>query len=125
MNKYEKIYLKATKRGGGSAASWPDSSVAALAVDLEEHTGKPVEVSGPFGLRAEIVIKAGDICTIITPSFENGSFKLYYDTGERTGQYQPNTLGDWNGFNNVQAPLPDTFEEIAAVITRRTKEADE
>lgn len=58
MNKYEKIYLKATKRGGGSAASWLDSSVAALAVDLEEHTGKPVEVSGPFGLRAEIVIKA-------------------------------------------------------------------
>lgn len=89
MNKYEKIYLKATKRGGGSAASWPDSSVAALAVDLEEHTGKPVEVSGPFGLRAEIVIKAGDICTIITPSFENGSFKLYYDTGERTGGRPP------------------------------------
>ena len=34
MNKYEKIYLKAKGRSHGSDASWLDSAIAALAVDL-------------------------------------------------------------------------------------------
>lgn len=117
MNKYEKIYLKAAEKRG--RASWLDSAVAALAVDLEEHTGKAVEVSGPFGLRAEVMFKVGDTYTIITPSFENGSFRLYYDTGETTERYQPETLGDWNGFNNISEPLPDTFDKILQIMTRR------
>lgn len=122
MNKYERIYLKAKGRSKGAAASWLDSAIAALAVDVEEHTGKRVEVSGPFGLRAEVMIKAGDTYTIITPSFEDGGFKLYYDTGERTQTYQPNTLGDWNGLNNISAPLPDAFEEIVSIMTRHREE---
>lgn len=121
MNKYEKIYIKAAEK---QQASWLDSAVAALAVDLEEYTGETVAVSGPFGLRAEVMVKVGNTYTIITPSFENDGFKLYYDTGETTGEYQPQTLGDWNGLNNVQAPLPDTLMEIAAIMTRR-KGADE
>lgn len=122
MNKYEKIYLKAAEK---RSASWLDSAIAALAVDLEEYIGKPVEVSGPFGLRAEVMFKVGDTYTIITPSFDkkDGGFKLYYDTGKQTEGYPPQSLGAWNGFNNVQAPLPDTFEEISAIITRRTEEA--
>ena len=51
MNKYERIYSKATENGRN--ASWMDTAIAALAVDIEEYTGIPVTVSGPFGLRAE------------------------------------------------------------------------
>lgn len=114
MNKYEKIYLKAAEKH--ASARWLDSAIAALAVDLEEFTKEPVEVSGPFGLRAEVTIKVGDCYTTLTPSFVNG-FKLYYDTGEYIERYPPQSLGDWNGLNNVQAPLPDTFAEIFAVMT--------
>lgn len=117
MNKYERIYKKACEKRG--SASWLDSAVAALAVDLEEHTGKPVDVSGPFGLRAEVTLNVGGTYTTISPSFEKGELKLYYDTGEKSKRYKPQTLGDFNGFNNVQAALPDTFEEIVAIFTRK------
>lgn len=119
MNKYEKIYLKATQRSKGSIASWLDSAVAALAADLEEYTGERMEIGGPYGLRAEAIISSDSYILILTPYFDSGSLKLYYDTGETTEKHQPNTIGAINGFNNVQAPLPDTIEEIAAVMTRR------
>lgn len=67
-----KIYLKAAAISHGSNASWIDSTVAALAVDLEEYTGKPVAVSGPYGLRAEVMLKVGEGYTTITPSFQDG-----------------------------------------------------
>lgn len=120
-NRYEKIYLKATEKRN---ASWVDTAIAALAADLEAFTGKPVKISGPFGLRAEIYVKAGDTVTVITPDFSDG-FKLYYDTGEIAQRYQPLTMGDVNGLNNVQAPLPETFEEIVAIFTGARRSRNE
>lgn len=117
MNRYEKIYCKAMQRSGSLNVSWLDSAIAALAMDMEEYTGQTVEVSGPFGQRAEVYFKIGDVCTVITPSFENDGLKLYYDTGEKTDRYGALTLEDINGFNNIQAPLPDTFEEIVKLLT--------
>lgn len=115
MNKYEKIYLKAYEKRG--TAHWLDGAVAALAVDLEEVTGKHVEISGPFGLRAEVLLYVGDDFIRLTPAFpEAEGFKLYYDTGETTNAYQPGMLGDWNGMNNVSAPLPDTLDEIIKLL---------
>ena len=125
MNKYEKIYLKAKGRSHGSDASWLDSAIAALAVDLGEHTGEGMEIGGPYGLLAEVIISSDSRILIVTPDFEDGNLKLYYDTGEKTDRHQPNTIGEMNGFNNVQAPLPDTIEEIAGIMTRRVNKREE
>lgn len=125
MNKYEKIYHKAKGRSHGSEASWLDSAIAALAVDLEEHTGEEMEVGGPYGLRAEVIISSNSRILIITPDFEDGNLKLYYNTGEKTEKHQPNTIGAVNGFNNVQAPLPGTLEEIVSAMTQRTGTQEE
>lgn len=125
MNKYEKIYLKATQRSKGSVASWLDSAVSALAIDLEEYTGEIMEVGGPYGLRAEAIISSNSYILILTPDFNSGTLKLYYDTGEKTDKHQPNTIGEINGFNNLQAPLPETLEEIVAIMTRRAKTQEE
>ncbi len=114
MNKYEKIYIKAAEKTGH--ASWLDTAIASLAVDLEEATGKPVEISGPYGLRAEVWVKVGGDFIRLTPEFPDGGFKLYYDTGEATNTYQPGTLGYFNGMNNVSVPLPDTLEEIIKLL---------
>lgn len=114
MNKYERIYAEACKKN--QYASWLDSAIAALAADLSEATGKPVKISGPFGLRAEVWITVGDRFIRLTPDFPDLQLKLYYDTGEMTNDYQPGTLGDWNGMNNVRAPLPDTLDEIIGLL---------
>lgn len=115
MNKYENIYIKAAQKSG--RAHWIDSAIAALAVDIEEATGKPTEISGPFGLRAEIYLRAGDDYIIITPEFpEEEKIELYYDTGKFTDAYQPGTIGCINGMNNIRAPLPDTLDEIIGLL---------
>ena len=114
MNKYEGIYLKAKERNKN--ASWLDSAIAILAGDLEAYTGQAVKVSGPFGLRAEVLFQVGGHYTTITPSFPNGGFELYYDTGETTDNCPPGSLGELNGFNHVQRRLPETFAAIANIM---------
>ena len=111
MNKYEKIYAKAAQRSNGSTASWLDSAIAALAVDLEEYFGEDMSIGGPYGLRAEVVISSSNWTLTVSPCFTDGKLRLYYDTGE--------IVGELNGFNNAQAPLPDDFEDIANVVTLR------
>lgn len=122
MNKYEKIYLKAVQRSKNSEASWLDSAVAALAVDLEDYTGEVFEIGGPYGLRAEVTIISSSYSLTVTPSFKSGCLEIYYDTGKRTQVHQPNTVGSVNGFNNLQARLPDTIEEIVSIMTPLCKE---
>lgn len=114
MNKYEKIYIKAAEKSG--RAHWIDSAIAALAVDIEEATGKQTEISGPFGLRAEIYLRAGDDYIIITPEFPEEKIELYYDTGEFTSEYAPGTIGGMNGMNNIRARLPETLDEIIGLL---------
>lgn len=113
MNKYERSYELANRK---SSASWYDTAIAPLAADLEAATGKPAKISGPFGLRAEVYIDVGGDFIRITPEFPDDGLKLYYDTGAMTQTYQPLTLGDCNGMNNVRAPLPDTLEEIVKLL---------
>lgn len=114
MNKYERIYNKAIEHGRN--ASWMDTAIAALAVDMEDYTGSPVSVGGPFGLRAEVMLNAGEGYLTVCPGFQDGKLQLYYDTGETTQRFQPLTLGDFNGLNNKQERLPDTIEAIAALF---------
>lgn len=119
MNKYEKIYAKAAQRSNGSNASWLDSAIAALAVDLEEKTGERFSIGGPYGLRAEVILSSSNWRLNVTPNFNGGELMLYYDTGEQVRRHGAGTIADMNGFNNVQARLPDTLEGIVAVLTLR------
>lgn len=118
MNKYERSYNLAAKT---RYTSWLDAAVAPLVVDLQDLTGEDVRYSGPFGLRAEVMICIGAEDNrrylTVTPCFDgDGMLTLHYDTGEKSGRYAPGTCGDWNGFNNVTRPLPDTIEEILALF---------
>lgn len=117
MSKYEKIYLKAAQRAKGSGVSWLDSAVAALAVDLENYVGEAFGIGGPYGLRAEVVLSSPSYSLTIVPCFKNDGLELYYDIGMEAKNHQPNTIGAVNGFNKLQARLPNTIEEIAAVMT--------
>lgn len=90
-NKYEKIYRLANKKTG--RAKWMEAAVFPLAVDLEEFTGQPVGVSGPYGLRVEVHIRLGEKVITITPEFPDDRLELYYDTGEITDKYAPDTRG--------------------------------
>lgn len=125
MNKYEKIYNEAARSGGNP--KWINACIRPLAADLGEMTGLKAEVSGPYGLRAECVIylnkdggKGERKFIVLTPHFYHAGnyieIEFFYDTGETEERYEPNTLGDYNGFNNISAKLPDTLEEIAALL---------
>lgn len=114
MSKYTKIYERACKEN--PHASWYSTAICALAEDLAEYTGKKTKIHGPFGLRAAVYIDVGEDFILLTPEFHNGGLTLYYDTGEQTQQWQPNSLGDYNGMNNVRASLPDALEEIVKVL---------
>lgn len=120
MNKYERYYNKAVEEGKN--ARWMDSAVIPLAADIEEFTGNKVKISGPFGLRAEVIVSFEDrthgLGIIVTPNFvgDDSHLELYYDTGEVTNVYGTNTLGWMNGFNNVTARLPDSLSEIVKLM---------
>lgn len=86
-SKYERICRLANEKTGH--AGWMETAIFPLAVDLEELTGQPVSVSGPFGLRAEVYIKLGESILTVTPGFRDGRLELYYDTGERQADTSP------------------------------------
>lgn len=114
MNKYERLYELAYKHD--TRASWYRTAIAALAADIQEVTGENTTYSGPYGLRAEVVISTKSKIIIVTPDFSGEHLMLWYDTGEVNRKYEPNTIGDYNGFNNVTARLPDTIEKIVSVM---------
>lgn len=125
MNKYEKLYTEACK--DGKNPHWLDTSIRPLAADLAEATKLAAKVSGPFGLRAECVIYLNENGAegkrkylVITPWFncedEETEIILCYDTGEVKNKYEPNTLGDFNGMNNVMKRLPETLPEIVSIL---------
>ena len=103
--------------------SWIDNVVKPLMHDLEKATGLTGEIYGPFGLRAETSIYLRkDMSKSITETetlsieLEHMSDGTYYATGEETNNYQPMSIGWLNGFHHVMAPLPDTLEEIIALL---------
>lgn len=110
MNRYVKIYYDAYDRDG---TNWKDSAAAALAADLGKAIGEPTRISGPFGLRSEVIIEVGKKRIIITPEFsDNHQFMLFCDTGEKTNDYPAVSLGAWNNMDNIRIELPDTLDEI-------------
>ena len=48
--------------------------------------------------------------------FEENGLSFVYETGETTSECPPGSLGEAHGMNLVTAPLPDSLEEILAVM---------
>lgn len=118
VNKYEKHFVKAIKEN--PKANWMETSIAPLAVDIEEYTGEPVSFSGPFGLRSEVLIQTETRMLILTLWFDDEhNPRFYYDTGKKNGErYPEGSIGYLNNMDNEIAPLPDTIEEIVSSMLK-------
>ena len=104
------------------------------------------EILGPFGLRAETSIwfkkkdspaKYCDYSLSLTVHNEwetNNYYKgkycmgamknvhLCYDTFKRDNSYERGSIGELNGFNKIEAPLPESIDEIVKIIKSRKGE---
>jgi hypothetical protein len=115
--------------------SWIDEIIKPLGAELSKRLELPYEIYGPFGLRAATSIylrkdMKRSICdqetwsiTIIPSDLSTGLLK--YETGEVKEGYSRNTMGDLNGFNNVLAYLPESIDDIVALlrVSGRSEEA--
>ena len=50
------------------------------------------------------------------------SVHLRYDTYERDNSYERGSIGELNGFNKIEAPLPESIDEIVELIKSRKGE---
>ena len=48
------------------------------------------------------------------------SVELRYDTGVRDNSYQRGSIGELNGFNKIENPLPESIEEIVNLIKSKS-----
>lgn len=129
--RHKRALQKLQERGG-----WWNCCLIPLADKLSEILNMPYKIYGPFGLGAETSIyffpdgKCGDIVKSDTygitlhPAYKDGEgscaerFYLTYNTGERTNTYPEGTIGYWNGFNNVEAPLPDDIDKVVEIVKK-------
>lgn len=133
----ERLEKKKDKIGG-----WHANLVHPLAKVLTPLLGcDSYEILGPFGLRAETSIwfkkkdstaKYCDYSLCLTVHHEyhqsNREYKnhyceppmrtvfLQYDTYKRNTNYQRGSIGELNGFNKIEAPLPETIDELVKII---------
>ena len=137
-----RLEKKKSKLGG-----WHDNLVIPLAEILTPLLEcETYEILGPFGLRAETSIwfkkkdstaKHCDYSLDLTVHNEwdtNNQYKgrycmsamksvhLRYDTYKRNNSYPNGTIGELNGFNKIEAPLPESIEEIIKIIKSRKGE---
>jgi len=107
---------------------WVDGVVEPLAKVLAERTGLHWDVYGPFGVMCETSIylmkdkdisitKQKTLAIRLEPHFDqHGNLIIRYRTGETTNEYPKGSTGWMNGMNCITAPLPDTIEEIQALL---------
>lgn len=125
LEEWEREYNKLR----GSKLSWMDDIMEPLADALGKYFGMRGIAQGPIGLRSEVTIRVSSDPSdwmgtpykllVVTPEFsgEDDSISLFYDTGEvDRSKCLPGSLGELNNFHHVTAPLPDTIEEIAALM---------
>lgn len=132
--KHQKRLRKLQEKGG-----WYRQVLVPLAEALSKELNMPYEIYGPFGLSSETSIfffpsgKIGNLAKedtygiTVHPSsrphddwrtpFED-CFYLTYNTGEKRNEYQEGTIGYWNGFNNVEAELPDDLDKILEIVKK-------
>ena len=137
-----RLEKKKSKLGG-----WHANLVIPLAEVLMPLLGcDKYEILGPFGLRAETSIwfkkkdstaKYCDYSLSLTvhnewekDNYYKGQYcmstmksvHLRYDTYERDNSYQNGSIGELNGFNKIEAPLPESIDEIIELIKSRKGE---
>jgi len=127
---HQKRLRKLENKGG-----WCNLVLKPLAQKISEALGgMPYEIYGPFGLGAETsvyffpsgvigdITKAENYGITLHPHFREGEgspeerFYLSYNTGERRNDYPRGSIGWLNGFNNVEAPLPDDLDTIVEIV---------
>lgn len=129
--RHKRALEKLQKKGG-----WFNCCLISLADEISKRLNMPYEIYGPFGLGAETSIyffadgEKGDIVhketyrITLHPSCKDGTgsyaerFYFTYNTGEKRNSYAPGTIGELNGFNNVEAPLPDDMDSIVEIIMK-------
>ena len=83
-------------------------------------TEKYCDYSLSFTVRCEYnddSIYKGLYCS---PSMKN--VRLFYNTGRRTNIYPQGSIGELNGFDVIEEPLPDDIEEIIKIIKEKAKQ---
>ncbi len=79
----------------------------------------------PMGLRCVVhVFGSVDNNCVAYIAFTPGNLNkgiLNYDTGKKTGNYQSNSIGDLNGFDNITKPIED-IEEIYTHVQNQINE---
>ena len=115
---------------------WIDDELIPLAKELMKRLNmKYYQIYGPFGMNCETTVymsnkRVGpledsrfpdesdiEITKVKTLSLTvNGNMQYY--TGINTEKYAEGTIGYYNGFNHVYAPLPDSIDEIAKEVRR-------
>lgn len=103
-------------------AYWIETVVRPMATAVAAELGASHDILGPFGLGSHVGVKFSvgeDLAGYLTVSpwgLEHG--QLLYDTGARTDHFARGTIGEMNGGNNVEEPLPDGFADIAAIAKK-------
>lgn len=122
----ESIKKLKVKKGKIKYPNWIEDIVEVLAQRLAEKLNKKYAIYGPFGLRAETTIylindekksiTEQETWSITLTPGDLTKGEIFYDTGEKTNDFSPNTTGAINGMNNVREPLPETIDEIVALL---------
>lgn len=132
--KHQKRLKKLQEKGG-----WYQQVLVPLAEALSKKLNMPYDIYGPFGLGFETsiyffpsgkigsIVKEDTYSITVHPSsrphddwrtpFED-CFCLAYNTGEKKNEYPEGTIGCLNGFNNVEAELPDNLEKILEIVKK-------
>ena len=138
----ERLEKKKSRLGG-----WIANLVTPLAQTLTPLLEcDTFEILGPFGLRGETSIwfkkkgstaKYCDYSLSLTVHNEwekdcqyKGKYcmgvmknvHLRYDTYKRNDSYERGSIGELNGFNKIEAPLPESIDEILKIIKSRKGE---
>lgn len=115
----------AAQYSSSRSPNWLDDVVRPLAKELAAKAGFPHgEAHGPCGLtsRAFITLWTSEPefaakTLVVRPLFsEENGLSFVYETGETTSECPPGSLGEAHEMNLVTAPLPDSLEEILAVM---------
>ena len=137
-----RLEKKKSKLGGWHAnLVIPLAEILTPLLDCERY-----EILGPFGLRGETSIwfkkkdstaKYCDYSLTLTihnecdkDNYYKGQYcmstmksvHLRYDTYERDNSYAHGSIGELNGFNKIEAPLPESIDEIVKIIKSRKGE---
>ena len=137
------LQIKRLEKKKRKIGGWIDNLVIPLAKILMPLLEcESYEILGPFGLRGETSIwfkkpnSTAQYCdyrlclTVETKYDKNYTYKgsycspvmnevyLSYDTGKRNNEYQEGSIGYLNGYNNVEAPLPESIDEIVKIIKK-------